>query len=125
MVQDTISELTELLAGFKSMGNIEAALVTSKSGINLASHVPPGANADSLAAMSSTLQNAGDFITTQFKKGHSIRVVVECEHSKLVIISAGSKAHFIVLTSDNVNLGPLFLEMGYTAEKIEKLLDTG
>jgi len=124
MVQDVLSELTELLAGFKAIGGIEAALVTSHSGINMVSLVPPRTNADTLAAMSTTLQNAGDFITMQFKKGHSNRIVVECEHSKLVIICAGPKAHFIVLTSDNVNLGPLFLEMSNTAKKIEQLLIT-
>ena len=124
MVQDVLSELTELLAGFKAMGGIEAALVTSQGGINMASLVPPRTNADTLAAMSSILQNAGDFITMQFKKGHSNRIVVECEHSTLVIICAGPKAYFTVMTLDHVNLGTLILEMSNTAKKIEQLLIT-
>jgi len=122
MAQDVLSDLNEILISFRAMSGIEAALITTPGGINLASIVPPGTNPDTLAAMSSTVQNAGNLMITQLEKGHSKRVVVECEHSKLVVISAGPKAHFIVLATDNINLGPLFVEMNNTAMKIEELL---
>ncbi len=121
MTRDMQSNLMDLLTGFKTTGGIEAALVTSRSGVHLASLIPPKSNADTLAAMSSAMHNAADIISNQVNKGTPHRVVIECEHSKLVMTKAGEKAYFIVLASERVNLGPLFIKMDTTASKIEEL----
>lgn len=123
MTNDVLSELMVLLADFKTMGGIEATLVTSRGGVHLASLVPPNTNPETLAAMSSALQNAADIMTTQVNKSTPTRVVIECEHSKIVIVSGGPKALFVVLASENANLGPLFVEMDAIAIKIEELIE--
>ena len=121
MTRDMQSNLMDLLTGFKTTGGIEAALVTSRSGVNLASLIPPKSNPDTIAAMSSAMQSAADIMSKQVNKGTPHRVVIECEHSKLVVAKAGEKAHFIVLASGKSNLGPLFVKMDATASKIEEL----
>jgi len=121
MNYDMQSNLMELLAGFKTTGGIEAALVTSRSGVHLASLIPPRSNPDTLAAMSSAMQSAADIMSSHVKHGTPHRMVIECEHSKLIVTKAGEKALFIVIASEKSNLGPLFLEMDSTASKIKEL----
>ena len=58
MAQDLISSLTELVISFKTIGGVEASLVTTCSRVNLASLMPKKTYADTLAAMSSALLNA-------------------------------------------------------------------
>lgn len=122
MTHDVISAIAELLIGFKTIRGIEAALVTTFGGVNLASMVPPKTNPDTLAAMSSALQNAAEIMTSQMKKGSPDRIVIECEHNKLLVMSAGPKALFVVLANQNINLGPLLVEMNSTANKIAELM---
>lgn len=121
MDHDVQSNLMELLAGFKKTGGIEAALVTSRSGVHLASLIPPKANPDTLAAMSSAMHSAADIMSTHVNQGTPYRVVIECEHSKVVVTQAGEKALFIVIANEISNLGPLFLKMDSTASKINEL----
>lgn len=123
MTHDVISRLTELLLSFKTVGGIEASLITTRSGVNLASLVPRRANADTLAAMSSALLNAADIMADKLGRGASERIVIECEHSKLLVMGAGPQALFVVLANDNANLGSLFLEMGYTVATIEQMMN--
>jgi len=79
MTSGTLTELMELLNGFKTMKDIEAVAVTSRNGINMASSVPPKTNPDTLAAMNSALQYAADILTGRVKNSLSDRVVIECE----------------------------------------------
>ncbi len=122
MTFDMQSNLMEILTGFKITRGIEAALVASRSGVYLASLVPARYNPDTLAAICSAVHSAADIISSQVKQGTPHRVVIECEHCKLVMTKAGEKALFIVLASANSNLGPLFMKMDTTASKIEELL---
>ena len=108
----------ELIASIKAMGGVEAALVTSRNGINFAMMVPPALHPDTIAVISSALKNMADLM-----KGHSNRAVIECEHNKLVIVNVSSKSLFTILVNNNANLGPLFTEMNTTASKVEELLD--
>jgi predicted regulator of Ras-like GTPase activity (Roadblock/LC7/MglB family) len=121
MNHDMQSNLMELLAGFKTSGGIEAALVTSWSGVHLASLIPPKSNPDTLAAMSSAMHSAADIMSNHVNQGTPHRVVIECEHSKVVVTKAGEKALFIVIANEKSNLGPLFLKMDNTASKIKEL----
>jgi predicted regulator of Ras-like GTPase activity (Roadblock/LC7/MglB family) len=122
MTYDVISRLTELLISFKTVGGIEASLVTTRGGVNLASLVPKKTNADALAAMSSALLNAADIMASQVNTGPSDRIVIECQHCKLLVVSAGPKALFVALTNENVNLGALFVKMAITAQKIKEIM---
>jgi predicted regulator of Ras-like GTPase activity (Roadblock/LC7/MglB family) len=122
MAHDVISSLTELLISFKTTGGIEASLVTTRGGVNLASLVPKKTSADTLAAMSSALLNAADIMCSHVNKGPSERIVIECEHSTLLVVGAGPKALFVVLANENANLGALFVEMDITSEKIKEIM---
>ena len=122
MTNDVVSSLTELLISFKTVGGIEASLVTTRGGVNLASLVPKKTNADALAAMSSAMLNAADIMASQVNKGPSDRIVIECQHSKLLVVGAGPKALFVALANENANLGALFVEMAITAEKIKEIM---
>lgn len=122
MPHDVVSSLTELLISFKTVGGIEASVITTRSGVNLASLVPQKTNADTLAAMSSALLNAADIMASQVNTGPSDRIVIECEHSKLLVVGAGPKALFVVMANENANLGALFVEMDNTSEKIKEIM---
>ncbi len=121
MTRDIQSNLMDMLTGFKTTGGIEAALVTSRSGVHLASLIPSSSDPDALAAMSSAIHNAADIMSSQVNQGTPHRVVIECEHSKLVVAGAGENALFIVLANGIANLGPLFMKIDTTASKIEEL----
>jgi len=115
--------LRELLIGFNTMKGIEAVVVTSRSGINIASSVPQKANPDTLAAMSSALQNAADILTSQINKDSAYRVVIECERNNIIIVSAGQKALLMVLTNEKSILGPLFMQISNLSVKVKELLE--
>ena len=122
MTQDILAELMELIISFNSKKGIEAVAVTSRGGVNLASSVPPKTSPDTLAAMSSALQNAADILTEHVNYSSAERVVIECERSKIVIVSAGLKALLVVLASENTPLGPLFVDINALARQVEELL---
>ncbi|MCG7848539.1 MAG: roadblock/LC7 domain-containing protein [ANME-2 cluster archaeon] len=123
MTDGTLTELMELITDFKTMKCIEAVVVTSRSGINIASSVPPKTNPDTLAAMSSALQYAADILTGRAKKSFSDRVVIECERDKIIIVGTGPKALLLVLASEKSTLGPRFMEISNLSRQVKELLE--
>ncbi len=124
MTSGTLTELMELLTGFKTMKGIEAVAVTSRNGINMASSVPPKTNPDKLAAMTSVLQNAADILTEQVKNSSADRMVIECERNKIIIVGAGPKAVLLVLANEKSTLDPLFMEISNLSRQLKKLLES-
>lgn len=67
------------------------------------------------------MQSVADIISRHVNQGTTHRVVIECEHSKIILIEAGEKAHFIVIASGRSNHRPLFIWVDITAGKIKEL----
>ena len=124
MTSGTLTELMELITGFKTMKSIEAVVVTSRNGINMASSVPPKTNPDKLAAMSSVLQNVADILTKQVDNNSADNVVIECERNQIIIVGAGPKALLLVLTNEKSTLDPLFMEINNLSLQVKKLLES-
>jgi predicted regulator of Ras-like GTPase activity (Roadblock/LC7/MglB family) len=125
MTIGTLNELMELLTGFKTMKGIESVVVTSRSGINIASLVPPKTNPDTLASMSSVLHNSADILIELVNNNNSAdNVVIECERNKIIIVGAGPKALLLVLADEKSTMDPLFMEISNLSRQIKKLLES-
>lgn len=124
MTESILATLKELLINFKLRSGIEAALITTRSGVNLVSSVSSKTNPDSLVAISSAVQNAAEIMLRQTNNSSADRVVIECKHSNIVIVGAGPKALLLVLTNEHVALGPLFIEMNILTGHVKELLES-
>jgi len=91
-----LTELVELLDRFTIRKGIEAAVITTRDGITLTSSVGHRINPKTLAAMSSAMHSAADILIGKVSDSSADRVMIECKHSKFIIVDAGPKAVLLV-----------------------------
>ncbi len=115
----TIELLRAVLLDLKRIGNIEASAVVSRDGLVIASDLNDG---EVFAAMSATMVGAAETATSELKKGAPNRVIVESKDGKLIATGAGPKAILVVLTSNEMGLGLVLVEMSKASEKIRELI---
>jgi predicted regulator of Ras-like GTPase activity (Roadblock/LC7/MglB family) len=123
MARSNLTELMELLTGFRARRGIEAAVISTRNGIILTSSVAPKTSPKTLAAMSSALHNAADILLENVNNSSADRIVVELKHSKFIIVGAGPKALLLVLANENAALGPLLVKMNNLSGKAKELLE--
>ncbi len=123
MTSSTLNELMEILTNFEIRRGIEAAVFSTRNGITLTSSVTPKISPKTLAAMSCVLHNAADILIENVNNSSADRVVIECKHSKFIIVGAGPKALLLVLANENTALGPLLIEMNHISVKAKELLE--
>ncbi|MCL7476181.1 MAG: roadblock/LC7 domain-containing protein [Methanosarcinales archaeon] len=123
MTGSILTEMMELLNKFKIRRGIEAVVITTRNGITLTSSVGHRINTKTLAAMSSAMYSAADILIGKVSDSSADRVMIECKHSKFIIVDAGPKALLLVLANETVALGPLLLEMNNLTGKAKKLLE--
>ena len=115
--------LGKALRDLNRAGDIEASVVISRDGLLMMSDfVQRSYGAETFAAMSATMLGAAKTTTPELKKGIPDRVIVETRGGKLITLCAGPKALLVVMTSPEVGLGLILVEMEKTADKIRGLL---
>lgn len=121
-MSDTLDMVDKILADVNNIGGVEACIAASRDGLIIRAIMHREQFVESLAAMSATILGAAETVTTQVEKGIPGRVIVESDHGRLIIVSAGPKALVIVLTNRDSELVHILPELERSAKKLKELL---
>ena len=115
-------ELIEVLEGLSDVGDIDGAVIATRDGLLIASHLPQDVSAETFAAMSATMFGAAETAVSELKKGKIKRIISEAEDCKLIAVDAGPTAALVALVKPNANLGLVLMEMTKAANMIKEIM---
>jgi len=121
-MSDILDLIDKLLADLKNVGGVMACAAASRDGLLIRSLMQKEQYVESLVAMSATILGAAETATTHVEMGIPIRVIVESDNGKLIVIGAGPKALLILLANKNSGLGLILLELDKSAQKLKEIL---
>ncbi|HDN83548.1 MAG TPA: hypothetical protein ENG50_04205 [Candidatus Altiarchaeales archaeon] len=115
-------ELIEVLESLSDVGDIDGAVIATRDGLLIASHLPQDVSAETFAAMSATMFGAAETAVSELKKGKIKRIISEAEDCKLIAVDAGPTAALVALVKPNANLGLVLMEMTKAANMIKEIM---
>lgn len=122
-VQTRSEALSETLATILNESiDIMGALVVSRDGLVMASRLPAGLEDTRVGAVSAGVLSLGVRSIMQLGRGDFNQILAQGTRGNVVVTNAGTKAAFVALTNQNVNLGMVFLEAREGAERIARIL---
>ncbi|MCB0264262.1 MAG: roadblock/LC7 domain-containing protein [Calditrichia bacterium] len=123
MSQTTSQKLQAILKNFQSSTpDIEGVAVASDDGLVIASRLPEDVEEDRVGAMSAAILSLGERSSEELNRGDVKQVLVKGENGYVVLMNVGSESVLITMTTENVKLGLLFLELKRAAEELRKAL---
>ncbi len=102
---------------------VEAAAVVSADGLPMASALPPHVEEDRLAAMSAALLTLGERAAHNLGKGELAQVFVEGSQGHVILMSAGTSAVLVAVTSKDAKAGLILFEMRKAAGQVQRVMD--
>lgn len=102
---------------------VEAAAVVSADGLPMASALPPHVQEDRLAAMSAALLTLGERAAHNLGKGDLAQVFVEGSNGHVILMSAGTSAVLVAVTSKDAKAGLILFEMRRAAGQVQRVMD--
>ena len=114
-------QLTETLKELREIGDIQGSSVISRDGLTIASDLE-GFDIETFAAMSAAVQGAAETAVGELQQGDLNQIIVDAQKGKIITISAGEKAIFVILAKPTINLGLALLEIGKASGKISDVL---
>jgi len=102
---------------------VEAAAVVSADGLPMASALPPHVEEDRLAAMSAALLTLGERAADNLGKGELAQVFVEGAHGHVILMSAGSNAVLVAVTSRDAKAGLILFEMKKASTRVRHVME--
>lgn len=102
---------------------VEAAAVVSADGLPMASALPPHVQEDRLAAMSAALLTLGERAAHNLGKGELAQVFVEGSQGHVILMSAGTSAVLVAVTSPDAKAGLILFEMRKSAARVQQVMD--
>ncbi len=102
---------------------VEAAAVVSADGLPMASALPPHVQEDRLAAMSAALLTLGERAAQNLGKGELAQVFVEGSQGHVILMSAGTSAVLVAVTSPDAKAGLILFEMRKAAGQVQRVMD--
>ena len=122
-IQTRSEALSETLATILNDSiDIMGALVVSRDGLVMGSRLPAGLEDTRVGAVSAGVLSLGVRSITQLGRGDFNQILAQGTKGNVVVTSAGTKAAFVALTNQGVNLGMVFLEAREGAERIARIL---
>jgi hypothetical protein len=118
----TTELLGDVVHDLVKVKDVRIAVIVSRDGLLMVSSTSPDFMTQTFAAMSATMFIAAEAATKEIGNWLPDRLIVEFEHSKLVAISAGSKALLVIMTEPYATLGILLLEIKKAAEKVKEIV---
>jgi len=115
-------KLDDVLSSFLQVGQIKACAIVSKEGLLISSRTPPDVDARIFSALCSTIMGAAEAASTQMKTGAVGQISLKTEKGTIVLIPAGSKVIFTVLTETGAQIGLILVEMESKAQEVEEIL---
>jgi predicted regulator of Ras-like GTPase activity (Roadblock/LC7/MglB family) len=123
MAKSTAEKLLAILRNLESSTpHIEATAVVGADGLVMASRLSAEMEEERVGAMSAAMLALGERSSMELNRGDIEQVLVKGERGYIVLRSAGPEALIVTLTTENVKLGLLFLELRRTAEALREAL---
>jgi len=110
--------LEKILVDLNAIDGVNGSIVTGKDGLVIAQRAPPDTDVDLASAMAAT---TGEKAVAELKQGEIEQAMIEGSAGKTLII-AGKNAILMVITSPDVNLGLIRIEMRRCIKEIEESL---
>ncbi len=121
--KETEELIGRVLADVWRAYGVEACAAVSRDGLLIHAIMQQEQYGKSLAAMSAAMLGAAETTIAQIGRGVPHRVIVECEHGKLIAIGAGPKALLAVIVNSDVKLGLILLGLEESAKKLKGILN--
>ena len=123
MAQSTAEKLVAVLRNVESSTpDIEAIAVVGSDGLVMASRLPGELEEDRIGAMSAAMIALGERSAMELSRGDVQQVIVKGEQGYIILMNASSEAVLVTLTTGNVKLGLLLLELRRAAEELREIL---
>ena len=116
-----IAALESLLKEVKSLDGVHEAVLVSRSGMYIAGSVPEGVFQDTFVAMFAILLGAAETATSELKDRIDT-VVLNLEQSRIVVITDGPKAIFVLRTGKDVDIPSVKNSLERMSRRVEELL---
>jgi predicted regulator of Ras-like GTPase activity (Roadblock/LC7/MglB family) len=118
--QSRLESITRILTGLQtSTTGVEASALISSDGLMIASVLEQDMDETRVAAMTATLLSLGKRAATELRRGNVSEVVVHGTQGYAMMISSGRGTLLLVLATEDVPLGLLFMDMRGAAEEIK------
>jgi predicted regulator of Ras-like GTPase activity (Roadblock/LC7/MglB family) len=101
---------------------VEAVIILGNDGLPIDSHVPPGGDADALAALIPSVLRACDQLGAAASGGGLDMGVLEYGAGAAVVANLSPDANLLVLARANANIGPLLYDLKRFRAEIAGLL---
>lgn len=112
-------ELEEILDEVRSIPSVYEVTVVSRSGMHIAGDAPKGVHLETYVAMSAILLGAAETATAELKEKLQY-VIVELTRSKMLLMSAGTRALVVVTASKDIATNDLVAKLRDFAEKVAR-----
>ena len=116
-----IPALEGILKDLQSIPGVHDAVLVSRSGMHIAGSVPEGAHAETFVAMFAILLGAAETATSELRERLDT-VVIELEASKILIITDGPKAIFVLRTARGADVDAVRGEVARFSKRVEEHL---
>lgn len=123
MTKSRTEQLQERLRDLQvSSPDVEAAVIVSVDGLNMASSLPGNIEEDRVSAMSAAMLSLGERIASELGRGELNQVYVKGENGYVLLSAIGEEAVLTVLAREQAKLGLIFLDMSRAVKELEGLL---
>ncbi len=123
MTKSRTEQLQERLRDLQvSSPDVEAAVIVSVDGLNMASSLPGNIEEDRVSAMSAAMLSLGERIASELGRGELNQVYVKGENGYVLLSAIGEEAVLTVLAREQAKLGLIFLDMSRAVKELEELL---
>lgn len=112
-------ELEEILDEVRSIPSVYEVTVVSRSGMHIAGDAPKGVHLETYVAMSAILLGAAETATAELKEKLQY-VIVELTRSKMLLMSAGTRALIVVTASKDIATNDLVTKLRDFADKVAR-----
>ncbi|RMF54521.1 MAG: hypothetical protein D6748_16305 [Calditrichaeota bacterium] len=123
MAQSTADRVQTVLRNFQSATpDVEGVAVADSDGLVIAARLPENVEEERVGAMCAAILSLGERSSDELNRGDVDQVLVKGKNGYVVLMNVGDEAELITITTENVKLGLLFLELKRCAEELKKYL---
>ena len=116
-----VAALESLLKEVQSLDGVHDAVLVSRSGMYIAGSVPQGVFQDTFVAMFAILLGAAETATSELKDRIDT-VVLNLESSRILVVTDGPKAIFVLRTRKDIDLGSIKGHLERMSKRVEEFL---
>ncbi|MCJ2519718.1 MAG: roadblock/LC7 domain-containing protein [Candidatus Thermoplasmatota archaeon] len=116
-----IPRIEEILKEIESLEGVNEAILVSRSGMYIAGTLPSNVHQETYASMFAVLLGAADTATSELEESLS-SVVINMESSKMVVITNGPKAIYVLRVAQGVKIGHLRDTLRHYTDRLQESL---